>query len=132
MPFPEASHSNTNVFVKSGRARTRVVHMVCLQSLKSLSNCWGPSKRVLFKESRERCCNLSIVLDELAIIPCEAQKSMQSFESLRVRTILHSFNLFWVHPDAIPCPRDDPSILLQMHQKHIWTVSGKAGAERVG
>jgi hypothetical protein len=28
IPFPEASHSNTKVFVKSGRARTGVVHMV--------------------------------------------------------------------------------------------------------
>jgi hypothetical protein len=69
--------------------------------LKSWSSCWGPIERVLFKESRERRCNISIVLDKLAIIPCEAQKSMQSFESLRVRPILHSFNLFRVHPDAI-------------------------------
>ena len=28
IPFPEASDSNTKVFVKSGRAKTKVVHMV--------------------------------------------------------------------------------------------------------
>jgi hypothetical protein len=27
IPFPEASHSNTKVFVKLGRERTGVVHM---------------------------------------------------------------------------------------------------------
>jgi hypothetical protein len=69
--------------------------------LKSLSSCWGLIERVVFKESCERCCNISIVLDELVVIPCEAQKSTQAFESLRVRPILHSFNLFRVHPDAI-------------------------------
>ena len=58
-------------------------------------------KEFFFKESCEGCCNISIVLDELAIISREAQKSTQDFESLRVRPILHSFNLFGVHPDAI-------------------------------
>jgi hypothetical protein len=69
--------------------------------LKGLRSCWGPSERILFKESLERCCNLSIVLDELVIIPCEAQKSTQAFEILRVGPILHGFDLFRVHPDAI-------------------------------
>ena len=35
IPFPKVSHSNTNVFVKSGRARTGVVHMVFFKIWKS-------------------------------------------------------------------------------------------------
>jgi hypothetical protein len=41
-----------------------------LQGLKGLIIYMSPSERIIFKESSERCHNLSIILNKLAIIAC--------------------------------------------------------------
>jgi hypothetical protein len=41
-----------------------------IQGLKILRNYWSPSERIPFKERIERCHNISIILNKLAIITC--------------------------------------------------------------
>jgi hypothetical protein len=54
--------------VKSGRAKDKSGAHSHFQGLKGLISGGSPSEIIIFKESSERCHNLSIILKKLVII----------------------------------------------------------------
>jgi hypothetical protein len=101
-PKPEASQSMLNSLVKSGswRMEDGCGDQGRLQRLKRHSSHRRPMKCLPLVELHERSCDVTVAIDELAVVACKTKKAADRAHRSRCLLSLHDSNLVIVHGDA--------------------------------
>ncbi|KAM1458268.1 hypothetical protein ACFX13_036198 [Malus domestica] len=100
MPLSEASHSNSNGSVKSGKARTGGEVIVSLSFWKATSAAGVHKKSILHSHMIKWLADFAKAKHKFPVITCETKETSQFFHCSRLRPVHDSLNLGGISLDT--------------------------------